>query len=482
MGIAFHFKKLMITISLVAGLTAVKASIRLPALVGSNMVLQQNALVRIWGWAEPSEKVVIYTSWNNQYDSTITTRDANWEIFIKTPKGGGPYTICLKGQNSILLENIGIGEVWLCSGQSNMEFGYRHGIRSINDELADASKFNIRFFSVGKSTSDYPLNDCYGEWIVCDSNSLKKFSAVGYYFGKKLFEDLNVPIGLINSSWGGTSAETWTPVEVFLNDSILVKSSGKIEQTEWWPYKKSIVFNAMIAPVSKFTIAGSIWYQGESNTINPETYQKLFSDMIEGWRQYWGYEFPFYFVQIAPYCYENSKNAALLREAQTKTLPANKVGMIVTTDLVDNVYDIHPQNKHEVGFRLANIALAEIYGQEVPYHKSPIYKSADLLNNKILISFENSPEGLMYNGTQIRELYIAAEDRIFYQANAKIIDKKLLVWNEKVKNPAAVRYCFGNASVGNLFGRHGLPVSPFRSDNWEEQTVKYDVRIKCSED
>jgi sialate O-acetylesterase len=449
-----------------------KANIRLPNVINNNMVLQQQSTVKLWGWAAPNEKVFVTTSWNNKADSVITTRDARWLINVQTPAAGGPYTITLKGENAIVLNNVLIGEVWVCSGQSNMEMNYNWGLPDVAAALPDCANSNIRFFYIPKSTSKYPQDNCGGEWVNCDSNTLKSFSAVGYFFGKKLNADLNVPIGLINSNWGGTPAETWTATEAISNDPDLKAAAAKQQPFDWWPYEPGATFNAMIAPISNYNIAGAIWYQGESNTIAPDTYSKLLTTMIGTWRKAWDKELPFYYVQVAPYSYDNKYVSSIIREQQTKAMSYPKVGMAVITDLVDDIKDIHPKNKHTVGERLANLALAETYNKQGLLYKSPMYKNMEVQKNKAIISFDNAPNGLMAKDKMITEIYIAGADKIFYAAIAKIDNNKLVVSSAKVAQPVAVRFAFSNKATSNLFSKEGLPVNPFRTDDWELERGK----------
>ena len=248
------------------------ANVRLPAVLGSNMVLQQQSTVKLWGWSAPAERILVTTSWNNKTDTVVGTRDANWQLTVQTPAAGGPYTITFKGYNTVVLENILIGEVWVCSGQSNMEWSYNHKLKDIADELPTAANPNIRFFQITKATSTSPQDDCEASWVPCDSNTLKSFSAVGYFFGKKLNKDLNIPIGLINSSWSGTPAEVWANPEAIENNAVVKEAATKISPAAWWPYLPGRAYNAMIAPITDFAIAGAIWYQGEGNTAIPNTY------------------------------------------------------------------------------------------------------------------------------------------------------------------------------------------------------------------
>ena len=455
-------------IAIILFLTLVsKANIRLPNVINNNMVLQQQATVKLWGWADPREKIYVTTSWNNKLDSIVTSRDANWMVTVQTPAAGGPYTITLKGYNTIVLNNVLIGEVWVCSGQSNMEMNYNWGLPDIKAILPTCANNNIRFFTIPKTTANHPQDNCGGEWINCDSNTLKNFSAVAYFFGKKLHSTLNIPIGLISSNWGGTSAETWTEATLINNDPPLKAASLKQIPDPGWPYTPGFTYNGMIAPISNYNIAGAIWYQGEGNVIAPDTYSKVLTTMIGCWRKTWKKELPFYYVQIAPFTYGNKFIGSLIREQQSKAMAYPNVGMAVITDLVDNVKDIHPKSKREVGERLANWALADTYHKENIVYKSPFYKRMEVQQNKAILTFDNAPNGLKATGANVTEIFMAGTDKIFFAATAIIDNNKLIVVCPKVANPVAVRFAFNNASIGNLFSIEGLPVGPFRTDDWE---------------
>ena len=448
-------------------------NIRLPSVIASNMVLQQQSNVALWGWADPGEKIVISVSWNNAIDSVVATGDANWKIKINTPAAGGPYTITLKGNSTIFLDNIMIGEVCVCSGQSNMEWSSNQNLQQIIEEMPNSNNNNIRLFHVPKSTSAHPQDNLAGEWKVCSAESLKGFSAVGYFFGKKLQHDLNIPIGLINASWGGTPAEVWTPADEVYKDEELKKAAALQNKSQWWPVMPGLTYNAMISPLTNFTIGGAIWYQGESNTSTFASYNKLFTTMIGTWRKAWQKNFPFYYVQIAPFQYANKNIGTLLQEQQTKTLSYPNTGMVVITDLVDNIKDIHPKNKIDVANRLANLALAETYKQHIIAYKSPLFKNIEINKNKAVLFFDNAPNGLMIkDGSKATEFYISGEDKNFLPADVKIEKDRIIVSNKQIQNPVAVRFAFSNTAMANLFSKEGLPVSPFRTDNWEVDTSK----------
>ena len=447
--------------------TTAWGNIRLPSAISNDMVLQQQSKIALWGWSDPAEKIYITTSWNEKVDSSVATDGARWKVQINTPSAGGPYTITLRGKNTIVLDNILIGEVWICSGQSNMEWSSYQNLKQIIDELPHSDNKNIRLFNVPKTTSNYPQDDLPGQWKVCTPESLKGFSAIGYFFGKKLQHDLNVPIGLINASWSGTPAEVWAAAEIVNEDPELKAAAHRLSPSQWWPIKPGVAYNAMIAPLTDFTIAGAIWYQGESNTGTAASYEKLFTSMIGNWRKRWNIDFPFYYVQIAPFDYGTDPIGALLREQQTKSLSFPNTGMVVITDLVDDVKDIHPKNKLDVATRLANWALAETYKKDAGVYKSPMFRNMEVKNGKASLFFENAPNGFVTKNGKATEFYIAGEDRKFMPAEVKIEKDRIIVYNNQIKNPVAVRFAFGNTAIANLFSKEGLPVTPFRTDNWQ---------------
>ncbi|MDB5012325.1 MAG: sialate O-acetylesterase, partial [Daejeonella sp.] len=357
--------KQLITAFLLLLTVVAKGDVTLPAVLSNNMVLQQQSTVKLWGWGGATEKIFITTSWDNKTDSVVADGNATWQLNIKTPKAGGPYTITFKGRNTIILSNVLVGEVWVCSGQSNMDYhSFYKGSRDAQAELPYANNPNIRFFQVAKITAKYPQENLNATWAASDSNTLKTFSQVAYFFGKKLNKDLNVPIGLILAAWGGTPAETWTPTESINSNKLLKDALAVQKQTPWWPKDAGLAYNAMIAPLTNFKIAGALWYQGEGNTATASTYKELLSTMISSWRKEWKDEFPFYIVQIGPYKYGNKYVGSIVREAQAKAAAAlPRMGYISINDLVDDVNDIHPWNKKDVGVRLANLALADTYNQ-----------------------------------------------------------------------------------------------------------------------
>jgi sialate O-acetylesterase len=450
------------------GVLSASANVRLPSVLGNHMVLQQKSEVTLWGWCDATEKIKITVEWDTTVYQVVGSRNATWSVKVKTPAAGGPYKITFTGRNVIVLEDVLIGEVWLGSGQSNMEWNVNANLKQAEGDPANPS---IRFFHVLRTTADYPQDDVPGQWVVCAPENLKYFSAVCYFFGKKLQHELNVPVGLISSSWGGSPAEVWTPKEIFENDAVLKAAAAKISSSyPGWPIEPGKAYNAMINPVTKFTIAGVLWYQGETNVGTNSTYTQLLSAMIGAWRKNWNIDFPFYLVQLAPYTYGNHNVGALLRDAQTKVLTVPKTGMVVISDLVDDVKNIHPANKLDVGLRLASYALADTYGKKGLAYKSPQYKNMVIEKNKIRVSFDNAEGGLITKGGAPTEFYIAGDDQIFLPATAKIEKNTIIVSNPTVKNPQAVRFGFSNTAMPNLFSKEGLPVNLFRTDTWVVNT------------
>jgi sialate O-acetylesterase len=441
------------------------ADVRLPSILSSHMVLQQQSKVKLWGWSAPAEKITITVSWDTTIYSTKGDRGARWMTEISTPKAGGPHTIKIKGANEIVLEDVMIGEVWVCSGQSNMEWSADQGLKQAKEESPNATNEKIRFFYVPKSTSATPQDDVNGKWVVCNPQDMLHFSTIGYFFGKQVNASTGFPVGLINSNWGGTPAEVWTPEEIITHDPDLLHAAEKLSPAAWWPHIRGEAYNAMIYPLTQFSIAGAIWYQGESNVTTHFMYKRLFTSMIDSWRKAWGKTFPFYFVQIAPYTYGDTHiNGALLREAQTKSASHPKTGMVVISDLVDDVKNIHPNLKKEVAARLSSYALAETYGVQGLNYKSPTYAAHAVEKGSIRIQFKDVPTTLMSKGGELTDFFIAGADGVFVPAKARIEEKTLLVSAKAVKDPVHVRFGFTNTAMPNLFSAEGLPVNLFRTD------------------
>ena len=444
--------------------TFVKAEITLPNIFSNDMVLQRESDVSLYGWARPSEEFSIYTSWDDATVQVKSGNDAKWKIQVATPKAGGPYTIRFIGkENEIVLSDVLIGEVWLCSGQSNMEWSANSTIDNRDFEVENANYPNIRLFTVEKRTADYPLDNVIGTWETCSPETMQDFSAVAYFFARKVQKELNIPIGLIDSSWGASCAEVWTPESVFKAYPELVTAHELIQPNQWVTIEKSTIYNAMIAPLTNFKIGGVLWYQGESNTANAESYQQIFTEMIKSWRADWNNDFPFYYVQIAPFNYGRPFEGGVLRDQQRRTLALKNTGMAVTSDIC-TVEDIHPQNKQDVGLRLANIALKEHYnileGQEV---YGPLFEAAEIIGDKIQVKFSHD-KGLKSDEKKIGLFEISNEKGKWFSAKAKLKNGIVIVSSKEVKSPKAVRYAWKSTDIGNLYNGVGLPASTFSSE------------------
>lgn len=667
-------KRFMILGALIVMIQTSSMALELPVVFSDNMVLQRNTKATIWGWAKADEKINLLASWGEKM-YVITAKDGKWYSQIQTPQAGGPYQLEIKGsEKTIVIKNILIGEVWFCSGQSNMEMplaGWppNDTIMNSSDEIQNANYSEIRLFTVTRAFSFFPKDNCIGGWQPCKSQSAKSFSATAYFFGRKLYEELGVPIGLIHSSWGGTPVQSWIDKEhlskftefkaildtmasskekivelekwledhptlkvqnrnkknawfelnfkdekiilptfndqnwKFMNlpqnwentelgefdgvvwfrkhikipdhwfDKELVLELGPIddmdatffngvkiggyEQEGFWQknrvyrvpedlvktadniiavrvidhqggggiYGKSeqlkiypkhdetdvivlagewmylpiaeynngqfylfdietqeyydrpqvpvaigaktptCLYNAMVHPVKPFAIKGVIWYQGESNTGNPEQYDDLFPVLIANWRERWmNNDLPFYYVQIAPYDYGEDTRSQRLRESQMKALSIPHTGMVVTLD-IGNPENIHPANKQEVGRRLALWALAKDYQKKLNY-SGPIYKSMEIKDNEIIISFQYAENGLWSEDEKLKNFIIAGEDRNFKETDARIEGDKLVVSHPDIAHPVAVRYTWSNTAEATLFNKEGLPASTFRTDDW----------------
>ena len=446
-----------------------QAQLAMPSVFSDNMVLQRNSDVPVWGWAGAMQELKIVGSWAP--GDTVKVKDetgsGRWKTTIRTTKAGGPYTLTVIASATDVKEfrNVMLGEVWLCSGQSNMEWTPNSNIVNKEAEIAAANHPDIRFFHIPKRVADTPQDNCDAAWAECTPQTMQKTSAVAYFFARRVQEELGVPVGLIVTAWGGTPYEVWTKSELIDNNPLL-KAAAPTQNSPWCPVTRGVLYNQMIVPVIPYTIAGALWYQGESNHGQYKTYGLGMRTMIEGWRADFGKEFPFYLVQIAPYTYNSQENTpALLREQQefiTKLVP--KTGMAVVSDRVENVKDIHPIDKQSVGLRLANMALAETYGAPLTGYKSPAFRSMVVEKGKAVVSFDNAEAGLMCPDRKIEGLKIAGTDGVFADAEGVIKGDKLIVSSPSVKEPVAVTFCFDDATCGNLFSNTGLPVAPFRSN------------------
>ncbi|GAB2545130.1 sialate O-acetylesterase [Rufibacter soli] len=450
------------------GLAPSAGAVTLPAIIGPHMVLQRNSEVTIWGWGKTGEEITVTGSWDNQPVKTKADNQAKWEVKLQTSAAAGPHTLTVKGYNTLVLEDVLLGEVWLCSGQSNMEWSASAGIDNAEQHLAQANYPSIRFFQVAHRTADTPQLDLQGQWVVCTPETMKYFSAVGYFFGREIHQKRQVPVGLINSSWGGTPAEVWLSSQVIAANPVLAQSAANRKEVPWGPVQPGKAYHAMIAPLIPFRLAGALWYQGESNTDAPEVYAQLLPALIQNWRTQWQQDFPFYYVQIAPYKYGGAEEWPRLAEAQLNTLSVPHTGMAVISD-VGNIDDIHPRNKLDVGKRLAALALNQTYGQkDVPF-SGPIFREMKPEGNKLRLSFDHADQGLVVKGKSLTHFEIAGEDQKFVPATAKVDGRIIVVSAKEVKKPVAVRYAWSNSANPNLFNKAGLPAASFRTDNWPKK-------------
>jgi sialate O-acetylesterase len=471
-------KKSWITLFFLLFVTILTVSTQtwLPSCFSDNMVLQQNAEVSIWGKDNPGTNIQVSTSWGDEAQ-VKSGSDGLWKTNISTPDAGGPHTVTVKGSQVIVLNDVLTGEVWLCSGQSNMEMpvkGYgNQPITGSNEAILHSKNNQLRVFQINKQPSAVPMDDVEGKWHTASPATTADFSATAYFFGELLQEMLGVPVGLIVTSWGGSKAEAWMNAEALKS---FPEINIPVEVPEQRPHQTAtILYNGMIHPFIDYHIKGAIWYQGESNRNKASQYADLFPAMITSWRSIWDLgNFPFYFVQISPYGYGSSEETkyatALLREAQLHSMQkVENTGMVVTADIGD-CECIHPADKTTVGRRLAYWALAETYGFEGISYQSPIYKSMEITEDrKIKISFDHAPAGLTSFGKPLSGFEIAGGDRFFYPAEAVINrDRTVTVWSKYVPHPVTVRYAFGDCIDGSLFNIAGLPASPFRTDDWAE--------------
>lgn len=438
------------------------AAITLPRIFGNDMVLQRESEVNLYGWASPNETFTLTTGWDNSTMEIKTGVDAKWTVLVKTPEAGGPYEIVIKGSNnSITLKNVLIGEVWLCSGQSNMEWSANRGIDRADAEIQNADHPNIRFFTVDKRTSNTPQEDVSGTWEVSTPETMADFSAVAYFFARRVQQETNIPIGLIDASWGASCAEVWTPEYVFDEHPALLESYSAIKPNPWVTIERSTVYNAMIAPLINFKVAGVLWYQGEANTANGESYEQLFSALVNAWRRDRNTDFPFYYVQIAPFAYGRTAEGAVVRDQQRRALRLKQTGMVVTGDIC-TVDDIHPRNKQDVGLRLANIALKEHFKVLNTEVYGPLYKHIEINNKKVTVYFDHA-DGLYFKHQRDSFFEIAGADEVYHNAKATIRGNTIVLSSKAVRSPVSVRFAWGNTDIPNVFNAARLPMSSFQS-------------------
>lgn len=487
-----------------------QADLKLNPLFTPNMVLQRDRLIPVWGSADAGETVTVSLG---KTQATATADAAgHWEALLLPQQATTGLTLTVTGKNTVVLPNVAVGDVWVCSGQSNMEFPVARSKGAAAD-IAAAKFPQIRLFTVARNAMGEPQTEVKGHWDVCTPETVKGFSAVGFFFGRELHQKLGIPIGLIHSSWGGTPAEAWTSraaleaspdlspivtrwdkivadfpaaLEKYQKEALVkwqadadkAKAAGQPEPRKpaepTSPYsanRAANLFNGMIAPLIPFGIKGVIWYQGESNTGNPEQYRTLFPTMIRDWRSRWGQDvFPFYWVQLANYQGVQKEPVEpggwpMLREAQTRTLPLPQTGMALAIDLADadNPGDIHPKNKQDVGKRLALVALAKTYGGTNPY-SGPVFDTMEVTGGKARLTFKMTDGGLKARGEKLTGFAISGADGVWKWADASIDGSSVVLSSTEVAVPVAVRYDWANNPIGNLYNGAGLPAVPFRTD------------------
>jgi sialate O-acetylesterase len=501
---------------LVAPVRPSRGDVKLPSIFGSHMVLQRDQKDRVWGRAEPGEEVTVRIG--DQSKTAKAGDDGKWSVTLDPMPAGGPHTMTVKGKNEVTFDDVLVGEVWLCSGQSNMQWAVAQA--DDGDLEAKAANFpKIRLITVPQVGTQEPQDDFRGKWEACSPETVGQFSAVGYFFGRQLHQTLGVPIGLIDDAWGGSACEAWVRRDLLATDDKyrpLLERWEKIERDlpeARAEYRKKLadweaaaekarsegrrppqrpqdpeaqlrgnarpgnIYNGVLKPTIGYGLRGAIWYQGETNAGRAYQYRDLFPLMIKSWRDEWGLgDFPFYWVQLADFMPEKPQPAesawAELREAQTMTLGRlPNTGQAVIIDLGE-AQDIHPRDKQDVAKRLARWALARDYGVDVPY-QSPTYKAMDKQGSRITLTFDHVGGGLKpFDVPEPKGFAIAGDDRKFVWAKARVVGKdKVEVWSDEVSDPVAVRYAWADNPVCNLYSREGLPLTPFRTDDWPGVTV-----------
>jgi len=482
--------------------------VKLPAIISDHMVLQQDVPANVWGWAEPGEKVAV--TFAGQTASAVAGADGAWSAKVPPTDAGTIGEMTITGKNSLTVRNVVVGEVWVCSGQSNMEWIVANSANP-QEEARAANYPLLRMFTVTKKAATEPQQDCEGKWEVCTPETAPRFSAVGYFFARHVHQAIKQPLGMIHTSWGGTPAEFWVPTPILARDPAFqpivkawdntvaaypkAKEAYTAALAQWREEEKAAkaggktptrapraprggdafgspgcLYNGMIEPVADYTIRGAIWYQGESNAGGAQLYKKLFPTMIKSWRAMWGAEFPFLFVQLANYMARHPEptdpNWARLREAQLETLELPRTGMAVAID-VGEEKDIHPKNKQEVGRRLALVAEATVYYIDHEF-SGPIFTTGQAEEGKYRLSFR-SADGLKPSaGDKLEGFAIAGADRKFVWADAVIEGDHVIVSSPQVAAPVAVRYGWADNPAVNLVNATGLPASPFRTDDWPQ--------------
>ena len=508
--------KLLLGLLLLVGLAAVAAAdVTMPAMFADHMVLQREIAIPVWGWADAGEKVTV--TLGDQTKTAAADSDGKWSVRLSALEAGGPHTLKVKGNNAIEIGDVLVGEVWLGSGQSNMAMTVSRSA-NFDQEQAAANHPQLRMLTVDRVTAETPQDRCGAAWQVSSPETVGDFSATAYFFGRELHKELGVPVGLINSSWGGTPVQAWTCLKaqqahpelkpmlddwdrrIATYDPEAAKARYEKQLAAWKekaaeakaagreaprrprppvdpkvdPHRPASLFNGMIAPLAPYALRGAIWYQGESNAggTAANLYGLQLATMIENWRQVWGQgDFAFEWVQLPNFRTPQKEPVetsgwVIVQEEMLKTLAVKNTGMAITID-VGEAEDIHPKNKQDVGKRLALWALGTTYGKDVVY-SGPLYKSMCKQDGKIVLEFDHTGDGLVAKGGKLKGFAVAGEDQQFVFADAEIAAGKVVVSSPNVKDPVAVRYAWADNPDCNLYNSAGLPASPFRTDGWEE--------------
>jgi sialate O-acetylesterase len=500
---------------LVGVVSVASADVTLPSMFSDHMVLQRQIAIPVWGWADEGEKVTVTLC--GQTKSATGDSDGKWSVKLAALEAGGPHTLVVKGNNQIEIADVLVGEVWLCSGQSNMAMTVSRSA-NFDAEQASADHPQIRMLTVARVTAETPQERCDGSWQVCSPDTVGSFSATGYFFGRELHQELDVPVGLINSSWGGTPVQAWTCLKaqkvlpelksvladweqrIATYDPEAAKARYDKQLAAWKekakaaeesgekpprrpralgdprvnPHRPANLFNGMIAPLAPYALRGAIWYQGENNAGSgfPQLYGLQLATMIKNWRKVWDQgEFPFEWVQLPNFRAPQKEPIetsgwVIVQEQMLKTLAVPNTGMAITID-VGEANDIHPKNKQDVGKRLARWALGTTYGKDIVY-SGPVYKSMRKQDGKIVVEFDHCGDKLTAKDGKLKGFVIAGEDQQFVFADAQIKGKTVVVSSPDVKNPVAVRYAWASNPDCNLVNCAGLPASPFRTDEWDK--------------
>lgn len=472
-------KKLILAVVAVLLSWGASAAIVLPKVLGSNMVLQQNSEVNLWGKADANKKVTIIVSWQKGKIQTVADGDGKWAVKVATPAASwDKHTITISDGEAVTLEDILIGDVWVTSGQSNMEMPVKgwngQPVENANEYIYSAAKYadKIRLFTVQKARSyNADKEDCDGgEWQKASPASVANMSAVGYLFAYNLIESVNIPLGIITSNWGGTRIESWMPMsalkEILTPEQLEAKHNTSIKPTE--------LYCAMIAPIRNFTARGFLWYQGCSNLHDEDHYDVMMARMVKQWREDWGDKdnsMPFYYAMIAPHSYGNSRGFDYPEFVECQLRALEQIpnsAMAGNTDAADE-FCIHPAKKNEIAQRMAAFALRDVYGQGGVDVIAPTYASHRVDGSNIFVKFNNTGAGLCPgSGKPIAGFEIAGADKVFHAAEARLEGGEVKVWSNEVKEPVAVRYAFRNYIPCNFMNIMGQPVVPFRTDNWND--------------